>query len=79
MENLPLILSSAALILTVGGFIISSFTYRKKAEENYVNQLEKRVDDLTTRMQQCEAARDNLASENLNLLKQIVTNQVIKK
>ena len=74
-----------AIIFSVGGFLVSAFSFRQKAETNYVNALESRIDDLTKRMEACEKAREDLAKDNLKLheenvglLRKIVEEGVIK-
>jgi hypothetical protein len=75
MDNLSLLLIPIAISL--GTLALAAYNTRKKAESDYVNILERRVEDLELRMVECEKTRDELARRNLDLNQQNV--DILKK
>ena len=61
-----------ALIFTGISVATAIFFNSKNAKRNEVQDLRNRIEDLDGRMKKCEDARDNLARENLELMKQLI-------
>ena len=62
------LIPTIAIIVSLGGLFLGALTF-------ITNSLRDRVKDLESRMLSCEQARDNLARENVALLKELVMGQ----
>jgi hypothetical protein len=69
---------SAALVVSLTTLALAGIGLRRKANEEYVARLEKRVADseaeitgLKTRMRECEQARKDLTDRNFELLERL--------
>lgn len=68
MDSLLVILIPIGVSL--GTLMMAVLNTRRKAENDYVIDLEKRIVGLEARMKQCEEERDKLAGRNQDLVQQ---------
>ena len=65
-------LALSALGLTACNVLWNVVTGRRKADAEYVAELERRVDQLEKRIKECEDDRARLGDENLKLMRRVL-------
>ena len=66
------IFSFAAVILAGIGLYVAVSGNNKKSDQEYVKQLETRIEKLESKLEKCELEAARLMDENIALLKRVV-------
>jgi cob(I)alamin adenosyltransferase len=66
------IFSFAALIIAAIGVYVAVNSNKTKSDQEYVKQLETRIERLKAKLEKCELESTRLMDENIALLKRVV-------